>query len=99
MKNYLKETELLDYSSSVIQNLILKKGWYDLSEKKRIKEIYNFVRDDIKFGYNINDSISSSKVLKDGYGLKEYCLCHCLEQLVFLAVFMVLLLTKNFKKV
>jgi hypothetical protein len=34
----------------------------------RIKAIYNFVRDEIKFGYNLSDNISASAVLKDGYG-------------------------------
>ena len=33
-----------------------------------LKAIYNFVRDDIAFGYNVDDNIPASKVLKDGYG-------------------------------
>src|SRR5690606_19872037 len=33
-----------------------------------IKSIYNFVRDEILFGYNQGDTISASQVLKDGYG-------------------------------
>ena len=37
-------------------------------EFERIKSIYGFVRDDILFGYNIDDDISASRVLSDGYG-------------------------------
>ena len=29
---------------------------------------YNFVRDEILFGYNVDDSIPASKILSDGYG-------------------------------
>lgn len=35
---------------------------------ERIKAIYCFVRDEILFGYNIDDNIPASRVLKDGYG-------------------------------
>ena len=48
--NYLKETEMLDYSNAAIQELIQKKKWKELDEFERIKGIYNFVRDDILFG-------------------------------------------------
>jgi len=34
----------------------------------KVKTIYNFVRDEIKFGNNVSDDISASQVLKDGYG-------------------------------
>ena len=34
----------------------------------KVKAIYNFVRDEIKFGYNVSDYIPASQVLKDGYG-------------------------------
>ena len=65
---YLKQTKMLDYESQSIQELITEKGWKDLSEFECIKSIYNYIRDDILFGYNIDDSIPASKVLKDGYG-------------------------------
>ena len=41
--NYLKETEMLDYSNPEIQELIQKKKWKELDEFERIKAIYNFV--------------------------------------------------------
>ena len=65
---YLKETCRLDYSNPEIQELIQKKQWKELDEFERIKAIYNFVRDDILFGYNEDDAICASKVLFDGYG-------------------------------
>lgn len=68
MKNYLQETPMLNYSNKSIQELIERKGWKHLDEFHRILEIYNFVRDDILFGYNINDNVTASRVLSDGYG-------------------------------
>jgi len=68
MNNYLKETKLLNYNNDSIQKLIAEKGWKNLNEKNKITRIYDFVRDDIKFGYNIDDIIPASKVIQDGYG-------------------------------
>lgn len=59
---------MLDYSNPAIQELIQKKKWKKLDEFERIKGIYNFVRDDILFGYNEDDAFCASKVLFDGYG-------------------------------
>lgn len=63
MKEYLKETKLLNYSCDTISNLIDSKGWKSLDEFNKIKETYNFVRDEILFGYNVCDEIPASKVL------------------------------------
>jgi transglutaminase-like putative cysteine protease len=68
MEQYLRETQMLDYSNKSIQELIKKQGWRNLDEYQRLKAIYNYVRDEILFGYNIDDNISASKVLADGYG-------------------------------
>ena len=68
MKKYLRETKMLDYSSKNIQRLIQERNWNDIEVFERLKSIYNFVRDEILFGYNIDDNISASKVLADGYG-------------------------------
>ena len=65
---YLKETKMLDFSSENIKSLVAERKWNSLAEFERIKAIYNFVRDEILFGYNTDDSISASKVLRDGYG-------------------------------
>lgn len=68
MKSYLEETKLLNFSASCISNLIEKEKWMQLSDYDKILKIYNYVRDDIAFGYNEDDAISASKVLEDGYG-------------------------------
>ncbi len=67
-QRYLKKTKMLDYENPLIQDLIEKKGWKNLDQFERIRSIYNFVRDDILFGYNIDDDISASQVLRDGFG-------------------------------
>lgn len=66
--NYLRETKILDYSSKQIQLLIERRGWKSLPEAKRVKAIYDFVKDEIVFGYNVDDGVKASRVLKDGYG-------------------------------
>ena len=73
MDRYLKETEMLDYSSKNIRQLIAKRKWDRLDAFRRVQAIYNFVRDEILFGYNTDDSIPASKVLADGYGQCNTC--------------------------
>lgn len=68
MEQYLKATKMLNYNSLEIQNLIQDRGWKDLEDFYKIKEIYNYVRDEIEFGYNIDDKITATQVLNDGYG-------------------------------
>ena len=64
----LSETPMLNYSHASIQALIKARGWRDMDEFRRIRAIYNYVRDEILFGYNTDDGISASDVLRDGYG-------------------------------
>jgi len=66
--DYLSETPLLDYRASTIQALIAQRGWTQLSEKDRIGAAYDFVRNDVLFGYNADDALPASRVLADGYG-------------------------------
>lgn len=68
MERYLRETPMLDFSSTNIQKLINDRQWKSADVYNRIKQIYNFVRDEILFGYNVDDSIPASRVLADGYG-------------------------------
>ncbi len=68
MDNNLKETRMLDFNNEKIQELIDKRKWRSLETADRLKAVYNFVRDEIKFGYNASDDIPASAVLKDGYG-------------------------------
>ncbi len=68
MERFLESTPLLNFSDKLIQELIYQRQWKTKDNFKKILEIYNFVRDEIKFGYNVDDIISASKVLMDGYG-------------------------------
>ena len=68
MKKYLQETNMLDFSDRSIQELIESRGWKKLDEFECLKSIYNYVRDEILFGYNVDDNIPASRVLSDGYG-------------------------------
>lgn len=65
---YLQSTTILDYNSPNIQLLSKNRYWIKLPTFERIGAIYNFIRDEIKFGYNTADDIPASQVLEDGYG-------------------------------
>ena len=67
-KDFLLETTLLDFNHPQIQYLIKQRKWHDLSQYDAIGSIYNYVRDEVLFGYNADDSIPASQVINDGYG-------------------------------
>jgi hypothetical protein len=64
----LQATPLLDYQNESIAELTERRGWKDLSEYERIGGAYDYVRNDIRFGYNKSDDLKASQVLQDGYG-------------------------------
>lgn len=68
MDTNLKSTQLLNYEDPSIQTLIADQNWMSMAEDARIGSIYDFVRDEINFGYNTSDSLPASAVLADGYG-------------------------------
>nr|WP_154985407.1 transglutaminase-like domain-containing protein [Paenibacillus xylanexedens] len=68
MNNNLEQTQLLNYNHSTIQSLIRSCNWASLPVKEQIFHVYNYVRDEIEFGYNRSDNIQASEVLHDGYG-------------------------------
>lgn len=69
MQTYLEPTPLLDYDAPSIRDLILARGWNRLaSDDAKIRAAYDFVRNEIRFGYNASDAIPASGVLADGYG-------------------------------
>lgn len=68
MSKYLNETRMLNFNNNSIQRLIRENKWQDEGDFNKILKIYNFVRDDIAFGYNTDDIISASDILNDGYG-------------------------------
>jgi transglutaminase-like putative cysteine protease len=68
MDKHLKATPLLNFQDPSIQRLIADRDWMSLAEDQRIGAIYDFVRNEIDFGYNISDDQPASHVLVDGYG-------------------------------
>ncbi len=68
MTQYLQETPMLNFSAPAIQSLIDTHRWQSLAAFERIRSIYNYVRDEILFGYNTDDSIPATQVLADGFG-------------------------------
>lgn len=64
----LAPTQLLDYQSPTLTALTNQRGWASLPESQRIGAIYDFVTDEIRFGYNASDDLPASVVLADGYG-------------------------------
>lgn len=65
---HLTETPMLDFRSGGLACLIKERGWADLSPTERVGAAYDFVRNEILFGYNTNDILPASKVLDDGIG-------------------------------
>lgn len=68
MKRYLQATKLLDVTHPSIQHLIERQQWREYGEYETISRIYEYVRNEVKFGYNRSDDIPASEVLQDGYG-------------------------------
>jgi transglutaminase-like putative cysteine protease len=64
----LKPTALLDFEHPAIQALVTERGWRSLPESERIGAVYDYVRNDVAFGYNEGDELSASRVLADGIG-------------------------------
>lgn len=67
-KKYLEMTKMLNFDVESIQSLIKNRKWIELDEYNKIAAIYDFVRNEILFGYNSSDLLSAEEVLKDGYG-------------------------------
>jgi len=65
---YLQETPLLDFNHKSIQQLIQNQQWQNFNDKQKIQQIYLFVRDEIKFGYNSADELKASTILADTMG-------------------------------
>lgn len=67
-KQYISETKMLNFNDKSLQELIQTRKWLNLDMYNRIKAIYEFVQNEILFGYNKSDTLSASQVLNDGYG-------------------------------
>lgn len=68
MNRYLKETQILDFNHPSLTELVESRRWVTLSEYERIAHVYDFVQNEIAFGYNEADDIPASRVYSDGYG-------------------------------
>lgn len=67
-KEYLEETKMLNYNDPQLKFLVLLKKWLDLDDFHKIKSIYEFVQNDILFGYNASDMLKATQVLNEGMG-------------------------------
>ena len=67
-KKYLLSTPMLDFETESIRALVKERHWDRLNSFDKIGSAYDFVRNEIKFGYNSSDDLKASEVLKDGYG-------------------------------
>ena len=65
---FTRKTRMLDYDTDNIRKLIENRKWKELDEYKRIGAIYDFVRNEILFGYNRSDTLTAEEILTDGYG-------------------------------
>jgi hypothetical protein len=65
---YLTATRLLDFNEPKLTGLVTERGWASLPEYDRIARIYDFVQNEIAFGYNEADDIPASQVFSDGFG-------------------------------
>lgn len=66
--NLLHPTRLLDFTHPALASLVGVRDWRALPEYERIGAVYDFVRNEIAFGYNESDDLPASRVLADGYG-------------------------------
>ncbi len=64
----LTPTALLDFEHPAIERLIAERRWRDLPAYERVGAVYDFVRNEIAFGYNAGDELPASRVLADGIG-------------------------------
>lgn len=56
----LTATRLLDLDHPDIEALVARCGWRTLSSYERIGAVYDFVRNEIAFGYNEGDELPAS---------------------------------------
>lgn len=68
MHPLLAATPLLDVHHPDIEALTAGRSWRTLGPYDRIGAVYDFVRNEIAFGYNEGDELPASPVLADGIG-------------------------------
>ena len=65
---HLGPTPMLDLDHPRLRELVERRGWVVLEPRARIGAVYDFVRNEIPFGYNASDLLPASRVLDDGHG-------------------------------
>ncbi|MEA1987290.1 MAG: transglutaminase-like domain-containing protein [Candidatus Marinimicrobia bacterium] len=68
MDRFTENTKLLNYNHKLIRELNSQKQWSQLDEYDKISEIYNYVKNEILFGYTDSDNIKASDVLQQEFG-------------------------------
>lgn len=68
MNLLLQPSPLLDFDHPAIEQLVQGRHWLHLPSAERIRAAYDFVRNEIVFGYNASDDVPASQVLADGHG-------------------------------
>lgn len=63
-----RKSKLLDFTHPDIETLIAKRSWQKLDEFNKIGAAYDYVKNEVLFGYNSSDDLKASEVLRDGYG-------------------------------
>lgn len=58
--------KIFNQDSPEIQNLIREKKWRSFGEKNRILQIFNYVKNDINFGFPKKALLSASQVVNEG---------------------------------
>ena len=72
MEDYLKYSEILDYQDPIIQKKALKMSRDSKNKFETIKNVYEFVRDEILHSLDINGqkvTFRASEVLDNGHGI------------------------------
>ncbi|MCI8407883.1 MAG: transglutaminase family protein [Lachnospiraceae bacterium] len=68
MEKHLEATAMLNYQVQEIVDLINMRKWNKLNVFDKIGAIYDYVQNNILFGYNKYDYITAKQVLADGIG-------------------------------
>ena len=62
-------TKILDFTAPSMIKLVSDRSWKSMPQAQAAREIYEFCRDEIRFGYNAEaDDMSASAVLAEGLG-------------------------------
>ena len=56
----LQPTRLLDFTHPAIEAVVEERGWRQLPTFERIGAVYDFVRNEIAFGYNAGDEVPAA---------------------------------------